>query len=281
METITPVSIANPIPPVLIAVSSDALQAVRMIEVEARTLTAIESQEQAEAADLLVARAVAMDKQIEASRVKVKAPVLELGRLIDEAAGDARAPLLAIKASLGREVLAWTKAENERRAALRRQQEEQARQAAEAARKAEEEYQSRVAAEKAAAEAARVAAQQEDPDDLPPVEAVAVEDDAPPVEAVAVEKSVTILTPAILPPTFEERQAARPVRSSSVKVSYRKKAEITDAALLMTEALKNRGVLNGLRVLIFDEKTLFKAAEAGVPFPGVTVTEREIIGAKG
>lgn len=284
-NTITPITLASGIAPVVIIVPEEQAAEIKMIEAEAQAFKVITTQDEATAADALVARAIQTDKAIEKRRQEVKAPILELGRLIDEAAGEARTAMTTIKMTVGRAVANWNAAENERRARLRREQEERDRQAAEAARLAAEAAQRQRDAEEAAARAAREAAGQEDPDSMPPAEALADADDAPPAEAAAAVRAAEVRPALVLPPppmsvTVEEREAARPVRTSSVKIQTRKTAEITNPDLLLAEALKSGGVINGLQVLAINDAAVKKAALTGINFPGVTVTTREIVSAK-
>lgn len=281
MSEVRSLSFPSSIPSIVIAVPAEQMQQVIMIETEARAFATINDQETAEAADALVARAVKLDKAIEAQRVECKKPVLEIARLIDEAAGEARTPLFQIKNTVGRAVVDFNRRENERRAQLRREQEERDRKAAEEQRRLAEEAQRQRDAEEAAARAAREAANEEDPDSLPPAAALASDDDQPPVEAArAADVRPALVVAPVESVTPEERIAARPVRVGSVKVTVRKQAEIVDRAALMAAAIKSGGILNGLQVLTIDEAAVKKAALAGVPFPGVEVTEREIVGAK-
>jgi hypothetical protein len=235
-------TIPNTLPPVLIAVSDEVQAAVATLDRQAASALAqgVTDATTMAAADALVAEAIRLDKAIEADRKRLKAPVLALAAALDEAASDARTPLLGIKQDLGRAILAWQQEENRRREEIRRQLEE--------ARCRQEE-------EAAAARAAAAAAQVEEP---------APWDDAP----------APVHVPEVIAPTYEQQQAAAPIKSSSVVAKRTKRIEITDPAQVPREVA-------GVPLWIIDAKAVEKLAKAGIAIPGVTVTEVETLAAKG
>lgn len=248
------VTIPNPLPANLLVLSAETMARIATLESQAAAIVDIASPEDMAAADRVVEASIKLDKAIEAERKRLKAPILELSNALDNAAGEARAPLLAIKQTVGAKVQAFIAIENRRREEERRRLEEQRRAAEEAARIAAEEERRRVEAERAAANPA--------PWDEPAVALAPWEEPAAPV------------APAVLPPTYEEQMAAAPLKSAAVCVRTTKRVEVTDPSLVPDE-------INGVRLWVLDLKAIEKLAKAGLSIPGVTVTEVETIAAKG
>jgi signal transduction histidine kinase len=245
------ITIPNPLPPALVALSGETLDLIASIEARACAITTIEDVAAMEAADALVAEAIKLDKAIEAERKRLKAPITALAEAVDMASSEARTPLLGIKQDLGRLILAFQQAENARREAERRRlAEEQARREAEAAAARE--------AQRKADEAAKAAAEDED---LPP----GLDAPAP---------APVVHVPEVLAPTYQEQQAAAPLKLSSVVAKKVRVVEIFDPALVPRE-------LNGVPLWAIDAKQVEKLAKAGLPIPGVRVVEKDQIAAKG
>ena len=245
------ITIPNTLPGVIVALSGDTAALIRDIEIEAAGIAVVTS-DTFQAADTLVSRAIKLDKAIEAERKKLKAPITELAQALDDAAGEARAGLLAVKSALGSQILAFTTEENRRREEERRRLEEQRRQAEEQARLArEEEERKRKEAEAKPVPAVPVAPWDE------------VDDPAPAVPVVMVNA-----------PTIEQQMAAAPIKSSSVVQKTIKRVEVTDPALVPRE-------LAGVHLWTIDQKAIERLAKAGVQIPGVTVSEVTITAAKG
>lgn len=247
------ITIQNPLPAVLVAISGDALAQIAALEAQATGMTTIGSIDAYKAADEVVAQVVRVLKDLEAERKRIKAPILELGRQIDEAAGEAVTGLTVVKSRLGSLLLTYQQAENRRR-------EEERQRLAEAARLAEAEN-ARIA-ELNRQELARVAAL-----------------NASATEAAPWEEPVAIEAPAIIPvveiPGHYERQvAAAPLKSSAVVAKTIKRVEITDASLVPRE-------FGGVQLWTIDTKTVEKLAKAGALIPGVTITEVQVTAAKG
>lgn len=133
-----PIIIANPLDAEIVALSGETREIIAGIVNDAKGITAIRDVSDYDAANLVVSRANRLAKDIEAERKRLKAPVLELSRSLDDAAGEAIAPLAGIKMDLGRMILGYQEAENRRRQEEYRRQQEAARMAAEEARKREE-----------------------------------------------------------------------------------------------------------------------------------------------
>lgn len=248
------ITIPNPLPAVLVALSSETLAEVAALEAAAKGFAVIDSAEAMAAADDILLRAGRIGKAIEAERKRLKAPVLELAQALDAASADAQLPLAWIKTDLGNKLLAYQRAENVRREEERRRLEEQRRAAEEAARLA--------AAEAAAkAEAERKAAADAAPWDEP----------AAPVEAAPWEQPAA---PEVIAPTIEEQIAAAPVKSRSVVMRTVKKVEITDASLVPD-------AIAGVPLWVIDAKAVERLAKSGVQIPGVTVSEIHTVAAKG
>lgn len=252
--TTAAITIPNPLPAVLVALSSETLAEVAALEASAKAFEVVDSAEAMAAADDVLLRAVRLGKAIETERKRLKAPVLELAQALDAASADAQLPLAWIKTDLGNKLLAYQRAENARREEERRRLEEQRRAAEEAARQA--------AAEAAAkAEAERKAAADAAPWDEP----------AAPVEAAPWEQPAA---PAVVIPTIEEQIAAAPVKSKSVVMRTAKRVEITDPSLVPDE-------IAGVALWVIDTKAIERLAKTGVQIPGVTVHEIHTIAAKG
>jgi hypothetical protein len=246
------ITIPNPLPAAIVALSGAILAQVDTLTLRAKGIRAIESVEQMSAADALVADAIALDKAIEAERKRIKAPIAELTRALDDAAAEARTPLIGIKADLGSLIVAFQRAENARREAERQRIEaEQAAARAAAAAAAEAQRQ---------AEAARAAAAADQ--DVPP----GLDSDEPP--------AATVIIPEVIPPSYEQQQAMAPLKSSAVVSRTVKVVEIFDPVAVPNE-------LNGVALRVLDVKQIEKLAKAGLPIPGVRVVERATIAAKG
>jgi hypothetical protein len=186
--------IPNQLPLHIVALSGETRELIADLERRSAAITTISSDAEMKCADDLVKQATALKNAIEDERKRHKAPILDLGRAMDDAAGEAIAPLAGIKVDLGKIIVAYTKAENERR---QREYEKQM----EAARLAKEE------ADRKAAEAALA-------DDPPP------EDMPPPDEQ-------TVIIPEVLPPP-----PPRVLKSASVTQRIIKDVVIDDATLV-------------------------------------------------
>lgn len=250
-------TIASPlavIPPGIIA-------ALAELRAEADACGSVRTLEEYEKADALAARIVAMDRACEKSRAEAKAPILELGRQIDEIAGEIRAPLLGAKARIGAMILAYQVAENRRREEERQRIEAENRRREAEAKSAQE-----------AAEAERQAQIREtaEVDALMDWDALA---DNPPAEAVA---EVPIFAPEILPP-------AAPALKSRAVVGKKVRDIIIDDASKIPDHLDIGG--SKIPLWIVDETTVrrlaLQLASHGATIPGVRVIEIDAIAAKG
>jgi hypothetical protein len=261
MTATAAITIPNPLPAALVALSGETLDLIAALETRAAAITAVSTVEQMQAADALVAEAIKIDKAIEAERKRLKAPITELAAALDMASSEARTPLLGIKADLGRLILKFQQEENARREEARRKiEEERRRQEAEAAA-------ARAAALEAQrkAEAERLAALEAD--EPPPIGSPAA-----PVTEQAPAQVVHI--PEVVSQSYEEQQAVAPLKSSAVVSKKVKVVEIFDPALVPRE-------VNGVALWIIDTKQVEKLAKAGLPIPGVRVVEKDQIAAKG
>lgn len=191
------VTIPNPLPAELVALSAQAAADIRDLAVEAERITTVATAEDHQRTDRLLVAVVRAIREIEAERKALKSPVVDLGRALDEAAGEAIAPLLAIKARLGNALLTYQNAENARRQEEFRRQREIAEQAA------------REAAERARLRAeGELSAQDEPPPDIEPV----------------------VFVPEIMPPA-----PGKEMKSSAVKFTTLKKVVIFDQGLVPDE----------------------------------------------
>lgn len=254
------VLIANPLPQQIVALSEEAAATVAGLIRQGDALVTVTTADEYEAADQVLGQVVRALRDIEAERKRIKAPITELARALDDAAGEAIAPLAGIKVELGRKVLAYQTAENARRAEeLRRAAE--ARAAAEAKARAEQAEANRIREE---AEARRIEAEMAQ-EQLPPAAELAPWEQPEPLPEVP--DAVVILPEYVAP-------AAPLLKSSSVIRKTVKRVEITDPAAVPRE-------LHGVPLWILDIKQIEKLAKAGLPIPGVTVSEVEQIASKG
>lgn len=257
----TAITVRNELPAEIVALSAETGETINALVVRANGIVQIASPDTYAAADAVVGECARLAKQIEAERKRLKAPIIDLGRALDDAAGEALAPLVTIKAELGRKLLAYQEAENARRAEEARKVAE-ARAAAEAKARAEQEEANRIRRE---AEAARLAAEMaqevaaESGEELAPWEQPAPLPEVP---------APVVIVPEYVAP------AAPLLKSSSVVRKTIKKVEITDPNAVPRE-------LNGVALWILDMKQIEKLAKAGMPIPGVQVVEVETLAAKG
>jgi hypothetical protein len=265
------VLIANPLPAQIVALSSEtgdliaALSSetgdlIAAIEARAAILAQVQDADAYAAADALVGECAKLAKAIEAERKRLKAPIIELGRALDDAAGEAIAPLAAIKAELGRKLLAYEQAENARRAEEARRVAE-ARAAAEAKARAEQAEADRIRRE---AEARRIEAEMAQ-EQMPPSADIAPWDEPAPLPEVP--------APAVIVPEYVA-PAAPLLKSASVVKKTTRKVEIHDPAQVPRE-------IAGVPLWIIDQKAVEKLAKGGVQIPGVRIVEVETIAAKG
>ena len=75
------ITIPNPLPAVLVAISGEAMAQIAALESQAAGMTTIDSIDAYKAADEVLAQAVRVLKDLEAERKRIKAPILDLGRV--------------------------------------------------------------------------------------------------------------------------------------------------------------------------------------------------------
>jgi hypothetical protein len=254
------VLIANPLPAQIVALSEEAAANLAGLIRQGEALTTVANADDYAAADHVLAQVVKALKDIEAERKRIKAPIIDLGRALDEAAGEALAPLAGLKVELGKKLLAYQTAENARRAEEARKVAE-ARAAAEAKARAEQQEADRIRKE---AEAARLSAEMavevaaERGETLPPWEML----DAP-----AEVPAPVVIVPEYIAP------AAPLLKSSAVTTKTVKRLEVYDESQIPAEAA-------GVRLWIRDDKAIEKLLKAGVAVPGCRLVESTIIAAK-
>ena len=262
------VIIPSGIPASIVVVGDEVMDRIHDLTTRAGEIPAITNSDEFRAADALVSEVVKITKDIEAERARIKRPIIDLGRALDDAASEATAGLVVIKAKLGKRLLAFQEEENRRREEVRRQMDEQRlaaeaearRIAAEARAKAEAQERER---QKAAALAEEAAAE----DGAPPWEQPA----PAPVQAPVPE---VVHVPTVLPPCYEQQAAAAPLKSSAVVSRTMKKVEVPNPELVPDE-------IAGVKLWILDLKTIDRLAKSGVVIPGVTVSEVTAVSAKG
>jgi hypothetical protein len=254
------VLIHNPLPAQIVALSGETGDLIAVIEARAAIIGPVQDADAYAAADALVGECTKLSKAIEAERKRIKAPILDLGRALDDAAGEAIAPLAAIKAELGRKILAYEQAENARRAEEARRVAE-ARAAAEAKARAEQAEADRLRRE---AEARRIEAEMAQ-ERMPPCADLAPWDEP---EALPEVPATVVIVPEYVAP------AAPLLKSASVVKKTIKRVEVTDPALVPKAFM-------GVALWTLDMKTIEKLAKAGAQIPGVALVEVETIAAKG
>lgn len=253
----TAITIPNPLPATLIAVSEETMALVADLQARAAALAGPLTAEKFPIADALVAEANKLHKQIEAERKRLKQPITDLAQALDAAAGEALVPLVGIKLDLGKEVASYVAEENRRREAIRRAEEQ--RIAAERERQAQEAAARRKAEEEARAAAAAAAPVETDPD------AWGEEPAAPaptPAPAPVVHAAVPVMS-------MQRQIEVAPIKSSSVTTRKRPPlVEIVDPSLLPDE-------IAGIPLWIPDTSAIEKLARNGAKIPGVRITEVE------
>ena len=111
--------IPSNVPSSLVVLRHEVMEEIVSLTTQAHSIASVCDDASMAAADAIVSAANKLDKLIEAERTKAKAPIIALGKAIDEAAGEARTSLTGIKLDLGKAILAYQRAENDRRAAER------------------------------------------------------------------------------------------------------------------------------------------------------------------
>lgn len=260
--TAAAVTIANPLPAQLVALSAELVARRDELAAIAETLPAITDTDTLAAAEAAFVAVDRFTKQVATDRLVLTRPIDALKAQIIEAERTAVAPLLPLREQVAKAVAAY-RAEERRRAEeaariarekaeaeareLRRQQEE-------ARRRELEEYEAK---KKAAEEEAALFGTPAEPVAPPPVQ-------APAVLAIAIPEP-----------------AAPALPKSAVRTSTRRRCVITDPALILAEACKGGGRLFGRVVLTVDEKAVAELVMAGVAVPGAKVEEYQTIGAAG
>jgi hypothetical protein len=254
------VLITNPLPSEIVALSAEAGQQIDALIERAACVGHIDSPDTYAAADAVVGECAKLAKAVEAERKRIKEPITALARALDDAAGEALAPLLGIKAELGRQLLTYQQAENARRAEEARRIAE-LRAAAEAKARAEQDEANRIRRE---AEARRIEAEMAQESAAPAADLAPWEQPEPLPEVPA----AVVIVPEYIPP------AAPLLKSSSVVRKMVKRVEITDPAAVPLK-------FGGVALWVIDTKAVEKLAKAGASIPGVTVSEVETLAAKG
>jgi hypothetical protein len=250
----TAITIINSLPAELVALSAEAAGNLAQLAVDAAAVVSIDTLPQYQAADLILGRCTLMAREIEAERKRLKAPILDLGRALDDAAGEVLAPLLGIKADLGRRVLAYQTAENARRAEeARRVAEERAAAAAEA--RLQQIEADRIRKE---AEAAALQASMADAPDLAPWEE--------PVAEIVVPERITIVPEYVAP-------APPPLKSLAVKRSTVRRLVVDDEDLIPD-------AVSGVALWTRDDAAIKRLMTAGVDVPGCRLVSDDIVAAK-
>lgn len=245
-----PIIVKNSLPPAIVALSADMVIRISDLEQRALSIVSITDQETYSRAEEILRERTRLEKETEEKRKQFKAPVLDLGRQIDAAAGEALAPLLAIKQTLGEKVLKFQAEENARREAARRKAEAEAlERQRELQRQADE--QARIDRE-AAAERARI---QREIAAADPTQAAPPDEDEPPEVVAEVVRAPVVVLPTRTP---------APLRSGAVGTRTVKKVVIFNPAAVPDE-------VNGVPLRILDTAAIERLAKAGLSIPGVRI----------
>ena len=194
--------IPNPLPARILALDSTILEHSAKLVSRAQLIGTITNGDEFRDAEIVYSQITALAKEVDQERLELKRPIINLGKQLDEVAGEALAPLVIQRTGLRTKIDAWITAENDRR------------------RKEAEECQARMRAEQAerqrlADEARRQAAAAAPAEDAPmPGE----EPTAPPHEPLAT------VAPVLL-------------KSSVLKKTNRKVLVIDDASLIPRELM--------------------------------------------
>jgi hypothetical protein len=132
-----PIKVAG-IPGPIVILDAAVLQKAEEYRSKALSM-AVTDQESANEVGLFLGEVTKFEGQVELSRQTVKAPVLELGKVIDSEARKALEPLQEAKAGMKARLKAWMDEENAKRERERQEAERKIREAQDAQRKAEEE----------------------------------------------------------------------------------------------------------------------------------------------
>jgi phage-related minor tail protein len=239
------ITITNPLPQVLVALSQEAIDRVdtlveQSIALGAKPLADLDAYN---VADALHRSLHEMERELEKQRQLVKAPVLDLGRQIDTAAKAQAEALVEAKRRVAVRVREFQDAENRRR-------EEERRKAEQAAREEEQRRLAELEAKRAQ-------------------QAADAEWEAPPGEEPAKPEAFDgeIVRPVAPAPT------AAPLKSSVRKQTV-KRLVIDDASKIPRE-------INGAVLLVPDEKQITLLLRANVAVPGCRLIEEEVLGAAG
>lgn len=216
-----------------------------------------------EAGNNILIKAHATLKELEAARVKLKKPITELGKAIDQVVASVADPLELAKRTMQGRVSAFQRAEQAKADALRREAEERARIEREAAEKERQRLQAEADAKHAAEVAAAEAKAKADAEELAEVLGKPVE--AAPVQ-VAPAPVVEAPKPAAPSPVIPAAPVSSAIQTRKVPVLV-----VKDAGALVAFLFAN-----GMADLVsFDMPEIKRRRDAGVPLPGLEVEIRE------
>lgn len=242
----TAVTIPNPLPANIVAISETAaLQIAAAIEI-AQKITAVDASNLA-AADTAYSGLKNLEKGLEKDRTAMKAPVLEIGRSIDAAAKKASEPLVAEKDRIGLLIYTFQKSEQERAERERKEAEEKARQERERAE--EQERLRQIELKKNTTEAAQISAELGHNFTPDPVK-----------------------TPAYVPQTVTFTRTAPP-KSAAISIRKVKVLVIDNEAQIPLE-------ISGVRLWQLDHAAIERLLKAGATVPGAHLEEQDQIAGK-
>lgn len=264
--TVTAITVQNPLPQQLIALSSELVAKRDGLAIRAAAVRISDPASLAEAEAVFVALD-AFTKEVHTGRMEITRKLDALKAEIMDAESTAVDALKIHRDAVGRAITTF-------RAELRRIAEENARKAREAA-EAEAKRLREEAEANAKREADRVAAEQKHQAE----EAALFGDDSPapvarPAPVVPVIPVVPTVAPIMAP-------AVPDLPRSAVKTQTRKRLVIDDPAKVIAEACKGGGLLYGRTVLVIDEKAIDAICRAGCAVPGARLEEYETIASNG
>lgn len=231
-----------------VVVSKEAVVKAEALKRLARGFNGVVSEETIEQANSVVGDMAKLERQVTQSHRTAKAPVLDLGRAMDEAKRSIIDPLHEERVELSRAIDTYHREVEEK---ARRIREENRRRIAEEKRKAEEAERERIAALEEAAVGATT------PEDMEAAAELAVE-----AEVLTHQEAVVALTPEPV------------VRKSPVSRRTRK-------VLVIDDVTKIPHQVNGLQLLKPDTKAITNLLKANVAVPGCRLEETTSLATRG
>jgi hypothetical protein len=245
------ITIPNPLPALLVALSAEAVEQVEALTGRVVALAPITDAGTMRAADTLLSEVRTLAKQVTAARLVMTRPIDALKKAAMEAERAATQPLEAAEMHLAKLVLTWESAERAR-------VEEERRQAEAERTRLQAEEDARAEAERAALQAA--------------LQAAVAEEDAYPGTPPAAVPEVSAI--AAVPRAIQAAYVAPAVRSANVRPSTTYSVEVIDAAAVPVE-------LAGIMLRPIDTAAALRLLRQGATIPGIRLVSEDGFARKG